>query len=314
MGKFGVLGATGNVGKHVATALRNSLGDVNSVVLFTRTPTEGDNSFEADVGSDVATLQKSLQQCPDLVVLFVALPQAFSSEQMVSAGKVVAEVCALQHVAIVRLSSYAIDGGRLTQGPLGKAHLSVEAALTMAGVPQVSIRPTSFFVNADAYDVPSLCAEPVSVDDGDSDEQVLTVMSPLGFAPTACVNWVSCVDIGAVAAHQMMQLYDRLHKEDLWHVASGFKVVTNVSGGPSNSYRIPEYTDMLTDECRRARGVESLSVRYTELPVPSESQDYAGLWCFLRGGGFDFDDASAVEDATGRHPLSLREHLRAALA
>ena len=56
-----------------------------------------------------------------------------------------------------------------TQGPLGDAHRQGEAALCAAGIPWlVSLRPSSFFANFDAYDLPGLLAG----------EQV--VRSPLG--------------------------------------------------------------------------------------------------------------------------------------
>ncbi len=44
-----------------------------------------------------------------------------------------------------------------TQGPLGEAHREGEEALRAANLPSfVSLRPSSFFANFDAYDLPAL--------------------------------------------------------------------------------------------------------------------------------------------------------------
>lgn len=118
------------------------------------------------------------------------MPQPFTPQQMLECQQRLAAVLArTKPRGLVKLSSYGIDelsskfvmvrihactrmnhvplsNPKLiehqiihiqTQGPLGEAHREGESALQAANIPWlVSLRPSSFFANFDAYDLPGL--------------------------------------------------------------------------------------------------------------------------------------------------------------
>ena len=101
------------------------------------------------------------------------MPQDLSSEQMLECGEAILEALAMsggaKQTQIVPLSSFNIDWGTggtdgstkaHSQGALGAVHMAVEKAplgsTAVCGL--VSVRPTSFFSNFDAYDCPWLAA------------------------------------------------------------------------------------------------------------------------------------------------------------
>ena len=102
---------------------------------------------------------------------------------MVACGSACIDACVAAGVnRLVRLSSFGIDKPP-GQGPLGDAHLAVEAhaAAAAPGLPVVSVRPTSFHTNLLAYDAESIRTESC-------------FRSPLG--TDAKVNWVHCARSG----------------------------------------------------------------------------------------------------------------------
>lgn len=133
---------------------------------------------------------------PGKLFIFLAMPQPFTAPQMLACQQRLARALAqTKPRCLVKLSSFGIDdksskfvmvGAAMrgfckstdgtvcvpfirmekppiptpqTQGPLGEAHREGEAALCAAGIPWlVSLRPSSFFANFDAYDLPGLVA------------------------------------------------------------------------------------------------------------------------------------------------------------
>jgi hypothetical protein len=323
---YAVMGATGNVGRHVLKELlRLTEGDSgDKVVEFTRhacstvdsSSTRASSDMDQDKGTDTRVIRcfADLSQTETLTaalraycvqVLFVCMPQALSSGEMKACAQALgAALSQSPGIRVVRLSSCNIEpsttraaGAAEGQGALGDAHLHAERALLEAGVHLVSVRPVSFFSNFDLYDLPALL-------DGS-----LSIASPLGHAATARVNWIACEDIGAVVAHLML----RCHKEGdkaLFGCCGGGgerHLKVTVTGGCANTLSLCEYRSLLSTACRDVFGTEA-AVYCTDLPLP-EASDYGDLWRFLRAGGFD-TCTTAVKDITGRDPMSLLDHVK----
>lgn len=324
---YAVMGATGNVGRHVLKELlRLTEGDSgDKVVEFTRhscsaadsSSSQASSDKDKDKGTDTRVTRcfADLSQTETLTaalrayrvqVLFVCMPQALSSGEMKACAQALgAALSQSPGTRVVRLSSCNIEpsttgaagaaGTAEGQGALGDAHFHAERALLEAGVHLVSVRPVSFFSNFDLYDLPALL-------DGS-----LSIASPLGYAATARVNWVACEDIGAVVAHLML----RCHKEGdkaLFGCSGGERhLKVTVTGGHANTLSLCEYCSLLSTACRDVLGTEA-AVHCTDLPLP-EASDYGDLWRFLRAGGFDTCTA-AVKDITGRDPVLLLDHVK----
>ena len=222
-------------------------------------------------------------------VIALNMPQALAPADMIECQQTIAEAvaeCMEQAKAyggviplVVKLSSYGIDD---KQGPLGEAHRIGEAAFRDKGISLVSLRPTSFFSNFEAFDWPVLR--------GGGRE----ISSPLG--QEARVNWVACEDIGRTAASVI--------KEHLRTSQGGRKPqrmfhVVNVVGPASNTLSGPEL-------CRLVGQCLGEGVTYKEVALPTQ-EDYHGLWSFLRAGGFDVQDSNAeleYQRLLGGRPLT----------
>lgn len=312
-----VLGATGNVGKHIVRALLTT-PDGPQVVAATRdVSSEGAKALLASVSpalsqlslteldmtvSDAAVLATALT---GYSVIVLTLPQVLAPADMIACQKTVAEAVAdcMKHAEeygeviplVVKLSSYGIDGQH-SQGPLGEAHRAGEAAFQDKGIPLVSLRPTSFFSNFEAFDWPTLR-------DGGR-----KISSPLGHE--ARVNWVACEDIGRVAA-AIINEHLRFSQggRKLQHI---FRAV-DVVGPASNTLSAPDLC-RIVGLCLGARHDGSggremdadTSVIYQEVALPAQ-EDYRGLWTFLRQGGFDVQDSESATECLrllGGRPLT----------
>lgn len=306
-----VLGATGNVGRHIVQALLDGSDYPIHVAAATR-DVESDGAKALLIANSAASSELSLVEVdmtmPDADVLaadlaghsviVLTMPQALAPADMRECQQTVAEaVAACMEQAqeyggviplVVKLSSYGIDG-KLSQGPLGEAHRDGESAFKEKGIPLVSLRPTSFFSNFEAFDWPSLC-------DGGRE-----INSPLG--QEARVNWVACEDIGCVAAGVV--------KEHLQASQGGrskaqnvFRVV-DVVGPASNTLSAPELCRLVGQCLGASGGSGGGEISYQEVALPEE--DYRGLWSFLRAGGFDVQDSKAEVECQrllGGRPLT----------
>ena len=96
---YGVLGATGNVGKHVVACLKQSMKEANNgetLVVFSRTGTPSDGDDDASIisgsvdMSSPSSIKNALRKYR-VQVLFVAMPQALASAQMVACGTAITE-------------------------------------------------------------------------------------------------------------------------------------------------------------------------------------------------------------------------------
>lgn len=312
-----VLGATGNVGRHVVNALLEDDPHGSSpfhVVAATR-EVESDRAKAllrlpaADSSSSGLSLAEIDLTIPDEDVLaadlaghsvvVVTLPQALSPADMVSCQETLAEAVSLcmeraeeyggVMPLVVKLSSYGIDG-QISQGPLGEAHRTGEEAFRKKGIPLVSVRPTSFFTNFEAYDWPSLRAGGRQIS------------SPLG--KEARVNWVACEDIGRVIASVVKKHLRgdaRIEPQDKYRVV-------DVVGPSSNNLSAPDVC-RIVGECLGTEGGDGDGgevVTYHETALPIDAA-YRGLWSFLRAGGFDVQDARAEDECRrllGGQPLT----------
>lgn len=285
MGRLCVFGATGNVGSCVADTLielkaAGSLPEGTYVRLVTRSPDAlraklghaasavGVEVVHGDVSDPAASLEGVSRA-------FLSLPQCFSSDQMDAASQSFTDAAVAAGVGlIVRLSSLGIDGATISgpsQGRLGASHARGEAYARERGITLTSIRPTSFTSNFLKYDL-------------DSVRSRRYFSSPLGFE--AAVNWITCRDIGAVAAHALAD-------------PSLDGRVLDVTGPTESTLTAPAMAKLLS-----ADGSE---VRYEEVPVPPVP-DLQDLWTFLRAGGFNCH-TSTVEDVTGQKPTSFSAFL-----
>ena len=141
---YGVLGASGNVGRHVVQQLSKALQEnaEETVVVFGRDPGGLQQSLLPSLPKDVrgrvftaeADMQRpdsvsaALNQC-QLAVLFVAMPQALSSGQMEACGQAIADSVSVSAVntAVVRLSSHGIEP--TTALPRGQGGLGGEGTV-----------------------------------------------------------------------------------------------------------------------------------------------------------------------------------------
>lgn len=285
-----VLGATGNIGRHVVKRLvslasSGRLSARTQILAATRrpeiysTPETGSVVVEpvacsaepGDVAKCVATTRPNR--------IFMCMPQALSAEAMCAYGEAVVDAAIDSGVEwLVRISSFGIDGVP-SQGPLGAAHCNCEEYCRKKGLGFTSVRPTSFSSNFATFDAPSIASESV-------------FRSPLG--ETACVNWVHCADIGNVAAELLARPpSDRLTPEAL---AEGHEVV-DVTGPASSTLSAPAMAELLSAELGR-------KVRYEEVPAPPV-EEYRALWRFLRAGGFA-RETDQVLRITGEAPRDMR--------
>jgi len=317
-----ILGATGNVGRHIVQALLDLGGSlVTQIVACTRQPLSGPamalkvaaNSSRTRLclakvdmmTSDVDSLAAILS-AHEVVVLVMA--QGLSPEEMVGCQKEVAEALSRgmdkqekqpsgNPPLLVKLSSYGIDGP-LSQGPLGDAHRRGEDLFLSKNLPFVSLRPTSFFSNFEAYDWPSLRAGG------------RVIRSPLG--PHARVNWVACQDIGRVAAAVIQEHLETLGNGRQASIPVFRKV--DVVGPEGNTLSAPEVCRVV-GECLKKEGTGpgdvEREVRYEETPLPT-TEAYRGLWTFLRAGGFDVADGPGSESGRllgGKAMTGFRDYI-----
>lgn len=213
--------------------------------------------------------------------LFVALPQSLSSEAMVQAGIKIAKAAHQSDTiqVMVRLSSLGIDsasslndtGERYSQGPLGDAHVRIEEYVIQqlqkegeSELSMVSLRPTSFFSNL-SFNLQEV-------------EKNATISTPLGY--NAKVNWISCEDIARAAA--------KLLVVEPWN---RYETVVDLTGPPENTLSANDMANALTKSYGK-------NISYQEVPAPSNSPDYSGLWSFLQQGGFDCN-TSSLKEITG---------------
>lgn len=312
---YGVLGASGNVGAHVVQSLLKTLekSAADSMVVFGRDTAALLKSLGSSLPPGRVTAGEVDMRSPESVkaallrhraqVLFVSMPQALSSSQMVACGQAIADAVDPSHTAVVRLSSHRIEATDALprgQGSLGQAHVASEAALVDKGVATISVRPVSFFSNFDRYDLPAL------VEGLQSGAGACKIASPLGHGAEARVNWVSTRDIGAVAAACMVRRREAMGRGE----GEGVMQVS-VTGGEGNSFSVKEYCAALQAACRAVMSSEAATVECLDLPLP-DVDEYADLWTFLRAGGFDHV-SSAVQDWTGEPPEPFSEYVQAAL-
>ena len=263
-----VFGATGNVGKAVLSRLMEQFNDeLEEIRIVTRRPGEIKATataktpklciVEGNCCSDKKAVLGAMKGCNRVLVI---LPQSLSSAEMIQCGKFLGE-CAVQAgvSAIIRLSSFGIDEKSAkyvgSQGPLGEAHVTLEQYYEDdLGLQVVSIRPTSFFSNIQ-FNLEEI-------------QKHSTMSTPLG--TIAKVNWISCEDIAAVMA--------KVLTAKTWDVHG---TIIDVTGPEENTLSGSGVTDILTKVMDTN---QPISYQETDLPpVP----DYAGLWKFLRNGGFD---------------------------
>lgn len=300
---YALFGSSGNVGRHCLQHLKRLDSDA-SCVCFSRChgrgpSEEGTISGYADM-TNPRSIEDALRKYHPKVI-FIAMPQSLSSEDMRICATAICEAVAKipdQTVTVVRLSSYAIEPTTHNpqgQGALGNAHLFAEQCLLAAGIRLVSVRPTSFFTNFDNYDLPALSGLEASYN----------IMSPLGHGSR--VNWVACEDIGNVAANCMVKCKKgEMLYGDTDADSGAYHHIVNVTGGAANTLSLQEYSVVLTTALQK-----NITVTYTDLPLP-DLEDFCDLWKFLRNGGFDICTTS-VKDYTGREPVSLLAYVQAAL-
>ena len=234
-----VFGSSGNVVKALLETLAASGPLPWPLRIVTRQPTtafpNADAAVEVREGSVTDSAERLSSHLAGAHKAFVCLPQRLTSAEMMSVSQDLAVACKAAGVMhVVRIGSFGIDG-QVPQGPLGDAHVAAEAALAAAGVVVTSVRPTSFFSNFLAYDLPSLRA-------------TQGFASPLGHDPGAQVNWIACEDIAAVAAAALLS--------DQWDGR-----VLEVTG--------PEENTLSADAMRALlEGVVQAPVTYTPLSMP----------------------------------------------
>ena len=303
MSIIGVFGATGNIGQHVLSLLISE-PTVREIRILTNRPERIGENVLANAKKDGTKLNivkgnyccfegdnkdivhQTLNGCKRL---FVVLPQSLSSGEMIRAGNFVSDCAVRASVeCIVRISSLGIDdqsmhyvvgesGNELSspQGPLGDAHVAIEAHCRAIGLNQVSLRPTSLFSNI-----------------GFNRDELLTkstISMPLG--TTARVNWVSCEDVARVATKVLVA------KE--WN---GFGMTIDITGPGENTLGAIEMAKLLS---KSVINKSNKQIEYIETNVPPVP-DYAGLWKFLRKGGYDCH-CDAVERITGQQGQKFAE-------
>lgn len=299
-----VLGCSGNI----ASSLLDQLAQrecpfplFDKVRLVTRAPPPcrpgSPVQFEVRQGdyvSDGEFRASVLQHCD---AIFLALPQSLPAPEMhpvaqqVIAGFVEANRGRGGTLTVVYVSSYNVDraeqqGGG--QGPLGDAHIATERFLAAlaASTPALRctvLRPTSFFSNFSAYDLPTVRRV------GDAH-----FASPLGCGIKARVNWVAPSDIASAALRAFLQP----QVADADGGAEAQCNIQGVTGGPGNTFSAQELAAMLTRVLGRP-------VRYQEAPMPSA--DYHALWLFLRSGGFDVQEERREGETTASFQAWLEQ-------
>merc|ERR1719384_437142 len=100
------------------------------------------------------------------------------------------------------------------------------------------------------------------------------------------VNWISCEDIGKVAAHAL-----RMSFEDKFRVL-------DITGPQENTFSAPEMQSMFT----RLLGKD---IEYCEVPVP-DLESYRLLWSFLRNNGYNVC-TNTVREITGDDPVNMQK-------
>jgi uncharacterized protein YbjT (DUF2867 family) len=278
MNTVGVFGATGNIGQCLLPVLASEPG-IDDIRIITNRPERIESEVKlgkangkrivvnkGDYCVDEATVLETLRGCSRL---FVILPQSLSSKEIIERGKFIADCAVASNVdSIVRISSLGIDGQSIkfvgSQGPLGDAHVVVEKYCAEIGLKQVSLRPTSLFSNIN-FNVQEIGS-------------TSTISTPLG--TVARVNWVSCDDVARVAAKVLAATeWDQFGK------------IIDVTGPRENTLSAEEMAQTISASVGK-------SVKYKETDVPPVP-DYAGLWKFLRRGGYDCHSGNA-ERITGK--------------
>jgi uncharacterized protein YbjT (DUF2867 family) len=278
MRTVGLFGATGNIGQHLLPLLVSE-PTIEEIRIITKRPgqieSEVQNHAKAkgkriviikgDYCSDELAVTTTIRGCSRL---FVVLPQSLSSQEIIEKGKLVADCALMSGVeAIVRISSLGIDEQSVnfvgSQGPLGDSHIAIETYCAEVGLKQVSLRPTSLFSNIN-----------FNVDEIVSNS---TLSTPLG--TVAKVNWVSCEDVAKVAAKVLVATkWDQFGK------------IIDITGPRENTLGAKEMAQMISASV-------SKTIEYKEVDVPPVP-DYAGLWNFLRRGGYDCH-CDTIERITG---------------
>lgn len=284
-----LFGASGNISSHVISHLRRAHQDhvkhdvtVKSYILriITRTPNLlKDLEFPFEVEVVVGSIEEGdrLDELLQGVTrVFFCLPQHLSASDMIMISQAFSRSASNAGVqTVVRISSYGMDEKSATtssQGSLGQAHILGEHCMRDSGLKCTSVRPTSFFSNFLKYDFPSI-------------QNNGTFCSPLG--NDASVNWISCVDIAAVAAAALLN--ESLDGK-----------ILDITGPECNT---------LSAEGMRAiiESSTGKNISYTELPVP-DSGDMNGLWTFLRAGGFSHH-TKTVEEVCKRKPITFSDFI-----
>jgi|EP01046_Picozoa_sp_COSAG06_P024443 uncharacterized protein YbjT (DUF2867 family) len=275
-----LLGATGNVGRHCLERLLADAaesGEPVRLLVGTRDPEGFWSTYRhprrcsavveplaCDVGDTASIAQAVAKAAPTRI--FMALPQALAPEAMVSCGKACIDAAvAVGTSRLVRVSSLGIDqddapagddsGLRTGQGPLGDAHTAVEAHARQAGLPLVSVRPTSFHTNLLAYD-----AESIRTTD--------CFRSPLGV--DARVNWVHCRDIGSVCAVALGRPDTSEAASAAYVSASAGAAATEiiaVTGPAASTLSAPEMAALLSEELGRKISYEEVAVSSSALTL-----------------------------------------------
>lgn len=149
-----LLGATGNVGQHVLSWLLEDASARDSEVRLlvgTRQPDTFWTGYrhprrcpavvepvQVDLGNSASVAAAVAAARPDRV--FMCLPQALGAAAMEEAGRACVDAAVAAGTArLVRVSSVGIDVGE-GQGPLGTAHLAVEAYAAEKGLGLSSVR------------------------------------------------------------------------------------------------------------------------------------------------------------------------------
>ena len=277
MSTVGIFGASGNIGRCLLPLICEE-PTIEELRIVTRRPEAIESEVnhaktlgkyvvvqKGDYCNDEAAVVEALRGCSRL---FVVLPQSLSSQEMIQRGKFLVDCAVKAKVeSIVRISSLGIDDKSInfvgSQGPLGEAHITIEEYCEKVGLKQVSLRPTSLFSNIN-FNVEEIKSN-------------FTISTPLG--NSARVNWVSCEDVAKVAAKVLVaKQWDEFGK------------IIDVTGPSENTLGAQEMAKIISVSVNKP-------VEYRETDVPPVP-DYAGLWEFLRKGGYDCH-CDNVEKITG---------------
>ena len=271
----GIFGATGNIGQCLLPLLIDE-PTVEEIRVITNRPERIEAEVNQAKGKRIVVtkgdycanenaVMETLKGCNRL---FLVLPQSLSSTEMVEKGKFLVDCALASNIeSIARISSLGIDSQSInyvgSQGPLGDAHVAIEEYCQKIGLQQISLRPTSLFSNI------GFNAEEI--------RSKSTISTPLG--NIAKVNWVSCRDVAKVAAKVLVATK--------W---DDFGKIIDVTGPKENTLCAKEIAQCISRSVGR-------KIEYQETGVPPVP-DYAGLWNFLRKGGYDCHCVN-VERITG---------------